>query len=220
MKKWAKVGTELTADSLHFGVHEFLHFLFIKSISLSFWLKFMFISDFGGQLYSAIQYLWPWLTRELYNGEKDSGKSIYLAWNPAANFVVVFQLLSHVQLFVTPRTAAHEASLSFTSSRSFLKFMSIEFMIPSNHLILCHPLFFLPGVFPNIKVFSNESVPRIKWPNYWSFNFSISPSNEYSALISNLGLRYEKIYIAKLKNSHRHEKRKYKFQMENYVKII
>ena len=82
---------------------------------------------------------------------------------------IVVQLLSHVQLFVTPLTAASQASLSFTISQSFLKLTSIESMMPSNHLILCHPLLFLPSVFPSIRVFSNESTLHIKWPKYWSF---------------------------------------------------
>ena len=94
------------------------------------------------------------------------------------------QLLSRVRLFVTPWTAAHQASLSTTNSQSLLKLMSITSMMPSNHLILCHPLLLLPSIFPSNRVFSNESVPRIRWPNYWSFSFSISPSNEYSGLIS------------------------------------
>ena len=85
---------------------------------------------------------------------------------------------------MTPWTAACQASLSITNSWSLLKFMSIESVIPSNHLILCHPLLLLPSVFPSIRVFSNESVLRIRWPKYWSFSFSISPSNEYSGLIS------------------------------------
>ena len=92
------------------------------------------------------------------------------------------QSLSHIRLFVTP--AAHQAFLSITNSWSLLKLASIESMIPSNHLILCHPLFFLPSTFPNIRVFTNESVLHIMWPKYWSFSFSISPSNEYSGLIS------------------------------------
>ena len=94
------------------------------------------------------------------------------------------QLLSHVQLFVTPRTASCQASLSITNSRSLLKLMSIELVMPSNYLILCHPLLLLPSIFPSIRIFSDESVLCIKWPNYWSFSFSISPSNEYSGLIS------------------------------------
>ena len=85
---------------------------------------------------------------------------------------------------LTPWTAAHQASLSITNSRSLLKLMSIESVMPSNHLILCHPLLLPPSVFPSIRVFSNESVLCIRWPKYWSFNFSISPSNEYSRLIS------------------------------------
>ena len=85
---------------------------------------------------------------------------------------------------VTPRTAARQASLSFTISQSLLRLMSIQSMMPSNHLILCHPLLFLPSIFPSIRVFSNESVLCIRWPKYWSFSFSISPSNEYSGLIS------------------------------------
>ena len=92
--------------------------------------------------------------------------------------------LSHVQLFATPWTAAPQASVSFTISQSLLKLMSIESVMPSNHLILCCPLLLLPSVFPSIRVFSNESALRIKCPKYWSFNFSISPSNEYSGLVS------------------------------------
>ena len=98
-------------------------------------------------------------------------------------FFVVDQLLSHVQLFVTLCTAACQASLSFTVSWSLLKFMSAELVMPSNHLILCHPLFLLPSIFPSIRVFSNESALRIRWPKYWSFSLSISPSNDYSGLI-------------------------------------
>jgi len=85
---------------------------------------------------------------------------------------------------VTPWTAAHQASLSITNSWSLLKLMSIESVMPSHHLILCHPLLLLPSIFSTIRVFSNESVLQIRWPKYWSFSFSISPSNEYSGLIS------------------------------------
>ena len=94
------------------------------------------------------------------------------------------QLLSRVRLFATPWTAACQASLSITNSRSLLKLMSIESVMPSNHLILCHPLLLPPSICPNIKVFSSESVLHIRWPKHWSFSFSISPSNEYSGLIS------------------------------------
>ena len=94
------------------------------------------------------------------------------------------QQLSHVCLFVTPRTAERQASLSIINSRTLLKLMSIESVMPSHHLILCIPLLLLPSIFPSIRVFSSESVLRIRWPKYQCFSFSISPSNEYSGLIS------------------------------------
>ena len=94
------------------------------------------------------------------------------------------QSLSHVQLFATPWTVAHQASLSITNSRSLLKPMSIESVMPSNHLIVCHPLLLPPSIFPSIRVFSNESVLPIRWPKYLSFSFNISPSNEHPGLIS------------------------------------
>ena len=94
------------------------------------------------------------------------------------------QSLSHVQLFVTPWTTACQAFLSITNSQSLFKLMSIELVTPSNHLTLCRPLLLLPLIFPSIRVFSKESVLRIRWPKYWSFSFSLSPSNEYSGLIS------------------------------------
>ena len=94
------------------------------------------------------------------------------------------QLLIHIWLSVIPWTAARQASLSITNSQSLLKLMSIESVMPSNHLVLCHPLLLPPSIFPSIGVFSNESVLHIRWPKYWSFSVSISPSNEYSGLIS------------------------------------
>ena len=100
-------------------------------------------------------------------------------WN-----LVVVQLLTHVWLFATPWTAAHQAYLSFTISQSLLKLMFSKSAMPSNHLILCCPLLLLPLIFPSIRVFSSESALGIRWPNYWSFSFSVSPSNEYSGLIS------------------------------------
>ena len=93
------------------------------------------------------------------------------------------QSLNHVRLFAAPRTSARQASLSITNSRSLLRLMSIESVTPPNHLILCHPLLLLSSIFPSIKVFSNESVLRIRWPKYWSFSFNISPSNEHLGLI-------------------------------------
>ena len=94
------------------------------------------------------------------------------------------QLLSHVRLLATPWTAASQASLSITNSRSLLSLMPIESVMPSNHLIFCRPLLLLRSIFPSIRVFSNESALRIRWPKCWSFSFSISPSKEYSGLIS------------------------------------
>ena len=113
-------------------------------------------------------------------------KSLLYVSYPVRSFenISSVQSLSHVQLFVTPWTAARQASLSITNSRNLLKLMSIESVMPSNHFILCHPLLLPPSIFPSIRVFSNESVFRIRWPKYWSFSFSISPSNEYSGLIS------------------------------------
>ena len=96
----------------------------------------------------------------------------------------LLQSLSHIQLFETPRTVAHQAPLSSTVSWSLLKLMPIESVMPSNHLILCHHLLFLPSIFPSTRVFSDESILCIRWPKYWSFSFSISPFNEYSRLIS------------------------------------
>ena len=98
--------------------------------------------------------------------------------------MIAVQLLSRVLLFATPWTAAHQASLSFTISWSLLKLMSIELMMPSSLLIICHPLLLLPSIFLSIRVFSNESTVHVRWPKYWSFSFSISSSNEYSGLIS------------------------------------
>ena len=94
------------------------------------------------------------------------------------------QLLSHVRLSATPRTAACQSSLFITNSQNLFKLMSIVSVMPSNHLILCRPLLLLPSIFPSIRVFSNESVLHIRWPNYWSFSFNISPSNEHPGLFS------------------------------------
>ena len=94
------------------------------------------------------------------------------------------QSLSHVQLFATPWTAACQVFLSITNSQRLLKLMSIESVMPSNHVILCRPLLLLPSIFPSIRVLSSESILHIRWPKYWSFSFSISPFNEYSGLIS------------------------------------
>ena len=111
-------------------------------------------------------------------------KKMLSCWNSYKQRIISVQLLSHVQLFATPWTTAHQASLSFTISCSLLKLMSIESVMPLKYLALCHPLLLLPSIFPSIRVFSNESVLCIRWPKYWSFSFSITPSSEYSWLIS------------------------------------
>ena len=112
--------------------------------------------------------------------DKKRKKLLWILNFPQASNVV--QSLSNVRLFATPLTAAHQATLPITISQSLLQLMSIESVMPSNHLILCHPLLFLPSVFPSIWVFSNELEPCIRWPKFWSFSFIISPSNEYSGL--------------------------------------
>ena len=113
---------------------------------------------------------------------------------------LVAQLLSHVQLFVILWTTAHQASLSFTISQSLLKLMSIESVIPSNHLILCCLLLLLPSIFPSIRVFSKELALHIMWPKYWSFSFNISPSNEHLVLIS---FRMDWLYLLVVQGTHK-----------------
>ena len=110
-------------------------------------------------------------------------KCLLISWLQSLSRVSSVQLFSRVRLFVTPRTAARQASLSFTISWSLIKHMFIESVMPSNPLILCCPLLLPPSIFPSIRVFSNKSALCIRWPKYWSFSFSISPSNEYSGLI-------------------------------------
>ena len=119
------------------------------------------------------------------------GLSLHLWWYQPRLFASLYkrkvfssvQFLSHVRLFVTPWTAAHQASLSITNCQSLPKPMSIESVMPSNHLFLCSPLLLLPSIFPNIRVFSDESTLHIRWPKYWSFSFNIGPSNEHPRLI-------------------------------------
>ena len=134
--------------------------------------------EFHGQ--RSLEGYSPWDRREL-----DITERLTLSLSFALScLIVVVRFLSRVWLFPTLWTAAHQASLSITISQSFLKLMSIESVMPSNHLILCCPLLLLPSIFPSIRVFSSESVLCIRWLKYWSFSFSISPSNEYSGLIS------------------------------------
>ena len=128
----------------------------------------------------------PWCWERLRAEEKGPAEDERVEWHHqlSGHVVAVVQWLNHVQLFVIPWTAACQASLSITNWRSLLKLKLIQLVMPSNHLILCCPLLLLPSIFSSIKVFSNESVLCISWPKYWRFSFSISPSNEYSELIS------------------------------------
>ena len=143
---------------------------------------------------------WPWVGEKLslcqLQAQKFLGESECLAcgwapwlvskrktWSLCPQFSSVWSLIC-VQLFVIPWTAACQASLSITNTWSLLKLVSIELVMPSNHLILCHPLLLLPSIFPSIRVFSNESAIHVRWPKYWSFSFNISPSNKHPGLIS------------------------------------
>ena len=126
------------------------------------------------------------LLRGTQNGRATLEDTLVLSYKMKAllwSFIHSFRLLSCVRLFETPWTAARQASLSITNSQSLLKLLPTESVMPSNHLILCCPLLLPPSIFPTIRVFSNESAIRIRWPKYWSFSFNISPSNEYSGLI-------------------------------------
>ena len=131
--------------------------------------------------WEAPQHKDNWMLTDPMRTTKNGSLSQRYTWS---SHIVVVQLLSYVWLFVTPWTAACQVSLSFTISQSLLKLMSFKSVIPSNHLIFCHPLLLLPSIFPSIRVFSNELAVCIRWPEYWSFSFSISPSSEYSGLIS------------------------------------
>ena len=137
--------------------------------------------------YGQLKYIISFTDDDWYRKDKVKWPEIYWAASNGSSSLKFFssvQSLCHVWLFVTPGTVVLQASLSITNSWSLLKIMSIKSMMPSNHLNLCHPLLLLPPLFPSIRVFSNESILRIRWPNYWSSSFNISPSNEYSGLIS------------------------------------
>ena len=139
---------------------------------------------------TALKHYKYWIDRQIAKLTKTHPPLDYQNFSHTTNFLHQpcflswAQSLSRVWLFATPWTAACQASLSATSSQSLLKLMSIESVMPSNHLTLCHPLLLLPSIIPSIRVFSNESVLHIRWSKYWSFSFSISSSNEYSGLIS------------------------------------
>ena len=130
--------------------------------------------------FKEIQPIYPKGTQSwIFTGRTDAEAETTILWQFSS-----VQSLSRVQLFATPWTAAHQASLSITNSRSLLKLISITSVMPSSHLILCCSLLLLPSIFPKIRVFSSESALHISWPKYWSFSFSISPSNKHSGLIS------------------------------------
>ena len=156
-----------------------LSYIWQHSISLSPWVTF--ISDLSRFLFDIYCFHSCLLWSLTYCEVSRTGFIIPISETHTLSSV---QSLSCVWLFVTPWTAARQASLSITNARSLLKLMSIKLVIPSNHLILCHPLLLPPSIFPSIRVFSNESVLRIRGPKYWSFSFSVSPSKEYSGLIS------------------------------------
>jgi len=161
---------------MHFLMSSVICWLF-KSVLFSFhmFLVFFFYSFFFPlQLICNLTKLWSEKMLEIISILKNLPQHSQLSVHS----------LSCVQLFETPRTAAHQASLSITNSWSLFRLMSIDSVIPSNHLIFCCPLFLLPSIFPSIRVFSKESFLCIGWPKYWSFSFSLSPSNEYSVLIS------------------------------------
>ena len=141
---------------------------------------FSFSEELTSSAYPQISFHWLVCQDVIYSVNKHlDWKKTWFSQRPCS-----VQSFSHVRLFVTPWTAAHQASLSITNSLSLLKLMSIESVMPSNHLILCRPLLLPPSIFPSIRVFLSESVLPISWPKYWSFSFRISPSNEYSGLIS------------------------------------
>ena len=134
---------------------------------------------------AALLSIWSW--EQWYLGWREQevlGKEGYQLNVETEWYLASVQPLNHVRLFATPWTATYQASLSITNSRSLPKLMSTESVMPSIHLIVCCPLLLLPSIFPSIRVFSNESVLRIRWPKYWSFSFTTSPSNEHSGLIS------------------------------------
>ena len=205
---WWATAHRVAKSQTWLSKHTHTHTLFDKAdinwIVCNVWVLTCFLILHFGPFLSKMRRRWGWPRRPKFNSMLKS-RSISTRWRPSPerhrktpqlntsisskkwdinDLFSSVQLLSRVWLFATPWTAAQQVSLSFTSSRSLLKLMSIESVMPSNHLILYRPLLLPPSMFPSIRVFPNESVLCIRWPKYWSFGFSISPSNEYSGLIS------------------------------------
>ena len=173
-------GSQLLLASSSLGKIQCNCVLFRKLASQTTNLQFFFCK----QLNAGFFFLMQQLRASAFYSPMKMTFPTYLKYRNNLLLLVVVQLLSCVRLFATPWTAARQASLSFTIFRSLLKLMSIRSVMPSNHLIFCHPLFLLTSIFLSIMVFSNEFDLRIRWPKYWSFSFSVSPSNDYSGLIS------------------------------------
>ena len=146
------------------------------------WLEIFLLNGSFSDINSII-FLWPVMAQWYLSSDSYIITRVKYVYQFSKSISSV-QSLSRVQLFATPWTPAHQASLSITNSRSLHKLLSIELVMPSNHLILCAPFLLLPSIFPSIKVFSNESTLRMRWPKYWSFSFNISPSNEHQDLSS------------------------------------
>ena len=186
-KHWGK--TKLFREAIHTGTQ--VNYSFCKTWDNIFRtgsrIPIFWVPALGFLIPCTDSLMWGFLMSNLSHSLRHLLPSKVSRMQLARDGIVPFgslQSLSRVWLFVTPQTATGQASLSITSSRSLLKLMYIESVMTSNHLILCHPLLLPPTIFLSIRVFSNESVLRIRWPQYWSFSFSISPSNEYSGLIS------------------------------------
>ena len=185
---WFQIGKEVRQGYILSPCLFNLH----ASCEMSSWMKHKLESRLPGQIWitldmqmtSSLCGKWRGTKEPLDESERGEWKSWLKTKIMASGPISSVQLLSHVWLFVTPWTSARQASMSVTNSQSLLKLMSIESVMPSSHLILCCPLLLLPSTFPSIRVFSKELVLHIRWPKYWSFSFSISPSNEYSGLIS------------------------------------
>ena len=157
------------------------------------WTDYRWLKNFSFSVYKFLLFIFAMNTYYV-EGFKNCKSEVNTKWKYLWYYVVV-QWLSPVWLFEAPWTAAHQASLSFTVSRSLLRLLSVESLVPSNHLILCGPLLLLPSIFPSIKVFSSELAIHIRWPKYWSFSFTINSSNEYSGLVSFRIDRFDRLAV-------------------------